>query len=150
MILPWGGRNRVKRCCHSSQESDWKSKKSTPTPWFIKILLVLVKSHVNPVRPEVKCKDLSSEQVVQPFPAPPILNIFFVKIFWIGPWVSMIDWCKGHWCGSTYMVVRLSSISPKPIYSIDPWTSWSRVRSKRINQKKVNLNLLLKTEGNSH
>ena len=25
------------------------------------------------------------------FPAPPILNIFFSKISWIGPWVSRID-----------------------------------------------------------
>ena len=24
------------------------------------------------------------------------------KISWIGPWVSRIDWCEGHWCGSTY------------------------------------------------
>ena len=24
----------------------------------------------------------------------------------IGPWVSRIDWCKGHWCSSTYMVVN--------------------------------------------
>ena len=37
---------------------------------------------------------------------------FFVKILWIGPWVSRIDWCEGHWCGLTYMVVRLSGISP--------------------------------------
>ena len=35
------------------------------------------------------------------------------KISWIGPWVSRIDWCEGHWCGSTYMVVRLSYISSK-------------------------------------
>ena len=57
---------------------------------------------------------------------------FFVKILWIGPWVSRIDWCKGHWCGSTYMVVRLSSISPTLIHSIDPWTTCSRVRSNRV------------------
>ena len=37
----------------------------------------------------------------------------FVKISWIGPWVSRVDWCKGHWCGSTHMVVRLSDISSK-------------------------------------
>ena len=30
---------------------------------------------------------------------------FFVKISWIGPWVSIIDWWEGHWHGSTYMVV---------------------------------------------
>ena len=35
---------------------------------------------------------------------------FFVKISWIGHWVSRIDWCKGHWWSSTYMVVRLSDI----------------------------------------
>ena len=38
---------------------------------------------------------------------------FFVKIYWIGPWVSRIEWCKGHWCGSTYMALRLSDISSK-------------------------------------
>ena len=35
------------------------------------------------------------------------------KISWIGPWVSRIDWCEGHQCDSTYMVVRLSDVSPK-------------------------------------
>ena len=34
---------------------------------------------------------------------------FFMKISWIGPWNSRIDWCHGHWCGSTYR--RLSNIS---------------------------------------
>ena len=29
---------------------------------------------------------------------------FFVKILWISRWVSRIDWCEGHWCGSTYMI----------------------------------------------
>ena len=38
---------------------------------------------------------------------------FFVKISWIGPCISRIDWCEGHWCGSTYMAVRLSDISSK-------------------------------------
>ena len=38
---------------------------------------------------------------------------FFVKIYWIGPWVSRIEWCEGHWFGSTYMAVRLSDISSK-------------------------------------
>ena len=37
----------------------------------------------------------------------------FVKISWIGPWFSKIDWCDGHWCGSTYMVERLSGVSSK-------------------------------------
>ena len=30
------------------------------------------------------------------------------KISWIGPWVSSIAWCESHWCGLTYMVMRLS------------------------------------------
>ena len=38
---------------------------------------------------------------------------FFVKISWIGPWASRIDWCEGHWWGSIYMVVRLSDITLK-------------------------------------
>ena len=36
-----------------------------------------------------------------------------VKISWIVSWVSRIDWCEGHWCSSTYMVVRLSDVSSK-------------------------------------
>ena len=35
------------------------------------------------------------------------------KNSWIGPWISSIDWCQGHWCGSIYMVVRLSDVSSK-------------------------------------
>ena len=35
---------------------------------------------------------------------------FLVKILWIGPWISRIEWYEGHWNGSTYMVVRLSYI----------------------------------------
>ena len=27
---------------------------------------------------------------------------FFMKLSWIVSWVSRIDWCEGHWCGSTY------------------------------------------------
>ena len=38
---------------------------------------------------------------------------FFSKFSWMGPWVSRIDWCKGHWWDSTYMAVRLSDISSK-------------------------------------
>jgi hypothetical protein len=41
----------------------------------------------------------------------PNTQYFFMKILWIGPRVSRIDWCEGHWCGSTYMVVRVSDIS---------------------------------------
>ena len=37
----------------------------------------------------------------------------FPKISQIDPLVSRIDWCKRHWCGSTYMAMRLSNISSK-------------------------------------
>ena len=42
-----------------------------------------------------------------------ILNIFSRNFLQIGPWISKIDWCKGHWRGSTYVDVRLSDISSK-------------------------------------
>ena len=35
------------------------------------------------------------------------------RVSWIDPWVSRIEWCEGHWCGLTYMAVRLSNISSK-------------------------------------
>ena len=31
---------------------------------------------------------------------------FIIKISQIGPWLSRIDWCEGHWCGSTCLAVR--------------------------------------------
>ena len=36
--------------------------------------------------------------------------IFFSKISGIGPWFSKIDWCEGHWYGSTYMAERQKHI----------------------------------------
>ena len=38
---------------------------------------------------------------------------FFMKISEIGSWVSRIDYCEGHWSGSTYIVVKLSNKSSK-------------------------------------
>ena len=40
-------------------------------------------------------------------------SIFFMRISGISPWVCRINWCKGHQCGSTYMVAWLSDISSK-------------------------------------
>jgi hypothetical protein len=37
----------------------------------------------------------------------------FAKILEIGPWISRIDWCKGNWCPSTYVVMTLFDISSK-------------------------------------
>ncbi len=55
----------------------------------------------------------SKKRVKTSFSSSANSQYFFMKISWIGPWVSRIDWCEGHWCGSTYMVVRLSDISSK-------------------------------------
>ena len=46
------------------------------------------------------------------------------KISWIGPWVSRIEWCEGHWFGSTYMAVRLSDISSKTAYKHKKCIFW--------------------------
>ena len=42
-------------------------------------------------------------------------SIFFTQLSSIGPWVSRIDGCKGQYCDSTDMVVRLSYIRPKTV-----------------------------------
>ena len=55
------------------------------------------------------------------------LSIFFTKISWIGPWVGRIDFCKGHWCGSTYMVTRLSYISLQTGQKCVFWPFWANV-----------------------
>ena len=47
------------------------------------------------------------------FSSSAISQYFFANNSWIGPLVSRIDWFERHWCGSTYMVVRLSNISSK-------------------------------------
>ena len=43
----------------------------------------------------------------------PLQKNLLMKFSWIGPWVSRIDWCEGHWFVSTYMAVRLSDVSSK-------------------------------------
>ena len=41
---------------------------------------------------------------------------FFVKISWMGPWVSRIDWCKGHWFISTYMAKGKNSLKAQILH----------------------------------
>ena len=51
---------------------------------------------------------------------------FFPKILGIGSWVSRINWCKGHWCCSTDMVIRLSEVrskTTKKMYFTPFWAS---------------------------
>ena len=58
-------------------------------------------------------------------------QIFFAKISWIGPWVCRIDWCERHWCGLTYMAVRLfdaSSNQAKNAFFVFLGCFWAYVR----------------------
>ena len=55
----------------------------------------------------------SNHQNFDPSLLPKNLWLTFMRIIGIGPWLSRIDWCKGHQFGSTDMVVRLSNIRPK-------------------------------------
>ena len=59
------------------------------------------------------CKKISkmADSKKLSFSSTPNFQYIFVKISQIGPWVSRINWCKWHQCGSTYMVVRLSNVS---------------------------------------
>ena len=47
-------------------------------------------------------------------------SIFFMKISWIGPWVSRIDWFEGHWWGCLLFSAlwMVSSESWKILHSI--------------------------------
>jgi hypothetical protein len=45
----------------------------------------------------------------------------FIKFSRIGPWVSRIDWCKGHWCGLTY---RMRAIISRGLYFFYPLFYW--------------------------
>ena len=70
-------------------------------------------------------------------------SIFFVKILWIGPWVSRIKWCEGHWNGSTYMVVRLSDIrsetAKKCLFCVfRPFLSLCRTASRPYGLSQIN------------
>ena len=57
---------------------------------------------------------------------------FFAKLSGIGPWVSRINWCEGHQCDSTNMVVRLSDIRPKTDKNAKmvPMRSWVNTYAK--------------------
>ena len=73
---------------------------------------------------------------------------FFMKISWIGPWVSRIDWCEGHWYGSTYMAVRLSDICSKTgkkcifgvfrLFLSFCWTASQLYRLSQTNALRIN------------
>ena len=68
---------------------------------------------------------------------------FLVKISRIGPWVSRIEWCEGHWNGSTYMVVRLSDIrsetAKKCLFCVfRPFLSLCRTASRPYGLSQIN------------
>ena len=73
---------------------------------------------------------------------------FFMKISWIGPWFSRIDWCEVHWYGSTYMAVRLSDICSKTgkkcifgdfrLFLSFCWTASQLYRLSQTNALRIN------------
>ena len=74
---------------------------------------------------------------------------FFAKLLWIDPWVSRIDWCEEHWCGSTYMAVILSEISSKTGNEVNSWEEYCKsmhnwLLSEVWNIKYRNLSILSK------
>ena len=56
----------------------------------------------------------------------------FTKISQMGPWVSRIEWCEGHWCSSTYMAVRLSDKSSKTAKK-----SWKCITASMCNCREL-------------
>ena len=84
-------------------------------------------------------------------------SFFFARIPGIGPWVSRINWCKGHWCGSTH-IVRLSRVRSKTgktgkkcifcvfaCFSTLLKTTWWPYRLSHINALHINLSYPHKT-----
>ena len=78
-----------------------------------------------------------------------------MRIPGIGPWVSRIDWCKGHWCGPTH-IVRLSRVRSKTgkkmhflggfaCFSTLHRTTWWPYRLSHINALHINLSYPHKT-----
>ena len=74
---------------------------------------------------------------------------FFAKLSGMGPWVSRIDWCEGHWFGSTFMAVRLSDIRTKTgkkwLFGVFSHF-WAYVRQPHDNQCPSHQSILL-TQG---
>ena len=87
----------VKICCHVCLDQNFDPSLLTNKIW----LVFLGKKIQNGRLKKTEFFKISNSQY------------FFGKISWIDPWISRIDCCKGHWCGSTYMAVRLSDISSK-------------------------------------
>ena len=64
----------------------------------------------------------------------------FVKLSGIGPWVIRINWCEGHQCDSTNMVVRLSNIRPKTGKKHKKcWTAWWPYQLSHIDAVSIKL-----------
>ena len=48
-----------------------------------------------------------------------------------GPWINRIDWCEGHWCGSTYMVIYQSYTSKDQSQKFSRKKYWELVFSQK-------------------
>ena len=96
----------VKNCCHV-----WLDKNFVPSLLTNKLWLIIMgkKAKKNIFFKKKSKWPTQKNNVFQNRQ----FSIFFVKISWIGPWVSRIGWCKGHWWSLSYMVVRLFDISSK-------------------------------------
>ena len=90
----------VKKCCHVWLDQNFDPSLLTNKLWLIFMGKKQKKIQNGRLKKSAFFKIANSQN-------------FFVKISWIGPWVSRIEWCEGHWCSSMYMVVRLSDISSK-------------------------------------
>ena len=113
---------------HNEKKSRAWQQNFAPKKWaFQSVKKVAVLNEVFIQSPALACRNHFWRSIVKPrpfvfFPSSDLYSksmsffssansqYFFMKILGIGSWVSWINSCKGHWCGSTYMVVRLSDV----------------------------------------
>ena len=89
----------VKKCHHIWLYQNFDPSLLTNKLWHV----VMGMKQKNSKWPTKKNKDFQNRQ----------FSKIFSENYRIGPWNSIIDWCEGNWCGSTYIVVRLSEVSLK-------------------------------------
>ena len=92
----------VRKCCHHWLDQNFGPSLLTSKFWLVFMGIKQKKKIFEKKNQNGRLKIANSQY-------------FFVKISWIGSWISRIDWSKGHWFGSTHMVLRLSDISSKAV-----------------------------------
>ena len=98
----------VKNCCHI-----WLDQNFDPSLLTNKLWLNFMgkKQKKNFFFEKKKFKMADSKK--QRFSKSPILKKFSRKFHRLVLGFSRIDWCEGHWCGSIYIVMRLTDICSK-------------------------------------